>query len=92
MNTAEQLLVILLSSALAVFLMLAIVATIKVIKILNHIDGIVEKAEKIAHNAEAVGNMIKKTAGPMALGRLVANMADAVFGSTRSSDKKRGKS
>lgn len=79
MGNAEQILVIILASALAVFLILAIVAAIKFIQILNHLKRISQKAEKLANTAETVGEFFKYTAGPAAIGKLLSNVHDAVF-------------
>jgi hypothetical protein len=79
MNTAEQVLVIMLASALAVFLVLGIVVLVKVVQILNHVRAITEKAEHIAEQAEAVGAFFQKTAGPVALGKLISNITDHLF-------------
>ncbi len=78
MENAEQILVVFLSTALAVFLFLAIIATIKIIKILNHLKSISAKAEKIANTAETVGEFIKYTAGPVAIGKFFSNINEAV--------------
>lgn len=79
MNTTEQILVIILASTLAIFLILAIVATIKVIQILNHLKVITEKAEQLVDKAEAVGEFFQKTAGPVALGKLISNIVGSVL-------------
>ena len=81
--------VVMLSSTLAVLLIICIVAAVKVVQILEHLKRITEKAENFADKAEVVSDMIQKTAGPLAIGRLVANIADSVFQSKRTkSDKK----
>ena len=79
MGNSEQILVIILASALAIFLLLAIIATVKVIQILNHLKIITEKAEKLANTAESVGEFFKYTAGPAALGKLLSNVSEIVF-------------
>ncbi len=79
MMTAERTLVIILSSTLAIFLVLAIVATIFVIQILRHIKSISQKAESIADKAEAVSEFFERGVGPLAIGRLITNISDAVF-------------
>lgn len=79
MGNAEETLVIILSTALGVFLLLAIVATVKFIQILNHLKSISEKAEKLANTAESVGEFFKYTAGPAALGKLLSNISEVVF-------------
>ncbi len=87
MGNAEQVLVVILSSALAIFLLLAIFATIKTIQILNHLKTISEKAEKIANTAESVGEFFKYTAGPVAIGKFFSNISDAVYKHNKKSKK-----
>lgn len=74
MNGEERALLIILSAALAVFLLLSIIALVKIIQILNHIKRIIERAESIADKAEAVGEFFQKTAGPAAIAKLVGNI------------------
>lgn len=75
MNTSEEILVIILSTALAVFLILGIFALIKLNQILNHVNHITEKAENLADKAEEVGEFFQKTATSTALVRLIGNIA-----------------
>lgn len=79
MSTAEQILVIVLAAALALFLLLAIIATVKVIQILNQLKKLTEKAEKVVDTAEHMSEVFTKAAGPVAIGRLITNIADSVF-------------
>ncbi len=74
MNTAEQVLVIMLSAALAIFLICAIIATVKVIQILSHVKSLTLKAEALADKAEEVGEFFKHSAGPVALAKLISNI------------------
>jgi hypothetical protein len=74
MDNASEVLLIVVSSTLTVFLIVAIVATVYMIKVLNHIKNITEKAEHIADQAEQVTNFIQKTAGSVAIGKLIANI------------------
>ncbi len=83
MNTSEQILVIILSTTLAIFLIISIVAAVKVVQILNDIKRIVQKAESIADKAEAVGEFFQVSAGPAAIGKLIAN----IFHSHKSKNK-----
>lgn len=78
MGNANETLVIILASALVLFLVLAIIAAIKTIQILNHLKKISEKAEKVANTAETVGEFFKYTAGPAAIGKFFSNVAEAV--------------
>jgi hypothetical protein len=79
MGNAEEILVVVLASALAVFLLLAIIATVKIIQILNHLKAISEKAERLASTAESVGEIFKYTAGPAAIGKFLANITETVL-------------
>ena len=79
MDNAETILIIILSTTLTVFLILGIIAMVKVNAILGHLKVISEKAEALATTAENVGEFFKYTAGPAAIGKLVSNISDAVF-------------
>jgi outer membrane murein-binding lipoprotein Lpp len=85
MTTAEQVLVIFLSAALAVFLVLGIMALIKVNQILDQVRKVTAKAEKIADQAEHVGEFFKNTTTSAAVGKLVANIFSA-FKSSKNKD------
>lgn len=50
MNTAEQILVIFLSTALAIFLVLAIVAAVQVVRLLKKLETLAEAAESVSDN------------------------------------------
>lgn len=50
MNTAEQILVVFLSTALAIFLVIAIVAGIHVIRLLRKVENIANTAESISES------------------------------------------
>ncbi len=79
MEDTQTILVIILASALAVFLILGIVVTIKLIQILQQLKLIMDKAEKLADRAEHVTEFFKYTAGPVALGKLITNISETVF-------------
>lgn len=70
-ETSLTILVTILSITLAIFLVVAIVATVKIIQILNQLKKIVDKAE-------AVGDFFRRTAGAAAFGKLIANITEAV--------------
>ena len=79
MIEAESYLVIILSSFLAIVLLLLIIALIKVIQILNYLKKVSESAVALAQNVEHVGSFFEKTAGPIAIGKLLANITDNVI-------------
>lgn len=78
MNTAANILLIIVSSVLSLFLILTIIALVKFIQVLHSLKHIAAQAEKLADSAEAVGEFFRKSAGPMALGRLVSNVIESV--------------
>lgn len=78
MENAETILVIILASFLALFLVLAIVATVKIIQIVNQLKQIAQKADAIADKAETAAAFFSKAAGPALIGKFIANIADVV--------------
>lgn len=88
MEGAEQILVIILSSFLALFLLLAIIVTYKLAQVLSALKRITEKAEHIADQAESLSDIFVKSSGPIAVGRLLTHIAEAVFNKSKS---KKGK-
>lgn len=87
MESTENILVVILSGALAVFLVLGIIVLIKVIQVLNALKRIASKAEQIADKAESISEILKKSAGPLAIGRLITHLSEVVF--NRKAKKKR---
>lgn len=88
MDTDLRILVIILSVFLALFLMLGIVATIFLIKVLAHIKRIMQKAELVADKVEHIGEFFERTAGPMALMKIVGNVAESIMHSRDKGSKK----
>lgn len=89
-DTALEILVIILSVTLAVFLLLGIYLTIKVIQVVNHIKKITEHAEQVADKADHISDFFAKTATPVAIAKLIANISD-IIQKKRSLKKKRDK-
>lgn len=83
MNTTEHILLIVLAAALALFLLLAIVITVQVIRLLKTINKITDKAERVIETAENVGEVFKNAAGPLALMRIVSNVVNTVTKATK---------
>lgn len=73
----ERILVAILASALAVFLVLAIIIAVKAIKLMNRLNGLVEKAEEVVDRVEEVGESVRKAAGSLAIGNTVAKISEA---------------
>lgn len=85
MNTAEQILVILLSGALAILMVVAIFATINIIRLVQSLRRISESAEHIIHSAESVGELFKKAAGPASIFHFIKSIIDFT---SKSKDKR----
>lgn len=90
MNSAEHILVIVLSSFLAIFLLLGIIVLAFTVKILKQLRHITERAELIADRAEAVSSLVGKAAGPMAIVKLVAGIVESVRGQASKKRSKHG--
>jgi hypothetical protein len=88
MDSSLTILVIILSSFLALFLFFSLLIAYKTIQILNHLKSITDRAEKIIDTAEHVGDVFKHSAGPIALAKFIAGIAEQVF----KKDNKKGKS
>lgn len=85
MNTAEQILVIILAAFLALFIGLSTVLVVNLMKLAKKMHGIADEAQEIAGKAreiadkvENVSDMFKKTAGPLAIGKYFVNMVETV--------------
>lgn len=77
-DTSASVLVIIVSSLLAIFLLLSIVIAAYSIKLIRHIQRIVEKAEQIADKADSVTTFFQQTAGPAAIAKLISNLIHTV--------------
>lgn len=89
MNTAEQIILLILAGVLLVFLALAITAIIFVLRLIATLRRIADKAEYAVDSAtNSVGSileMLKKASGPMTILSFVKNIVDVV--SKRKADK-----
>lgn len=74
METASEVLLIIVSAVLAVFLIVAIVAGILLIKILNQAKRVVKTAENVALNVEAAAEAFERSSGPIAIARIIGNI------------------
>lgn len=71
-------LVYILSFGMSIVLIFTIVVLYYVIRILKSLRSISEKAEHIADNVDSVSEIFKKTAGPAAIGKMIANIVEVV--------------
>jgi len=87
MNTAEQILVIFLSSALAIFLVLAITIAIMVLRLVKSAQEIANKAGRVVNTAESLTESLKNSAGGFAAFRVMRMVASAFM--DRQAEKKK---
>lgn len=78
-----DILVIILSVTLAIFLILAIIATSMVIKLLKSLQQIATKGEQLVDTAEEIGNTIRRNAGATALLKLLLSFISNATHNTR---------
>lgn len=71
-------LVIILSVMLGLFLLLGIILLVKIIQIVNQIKRITEHAEQAVDKAGHIASFFEKTATPVAVMKLFANITEAV--------------
>jgi len=71
MNTAFDIIVIILSSVLFIFLVLAISVTVMVLKLVKALRKIVAKGERLVDSAEAIGETLREHAGAANIIRLL---------------------
>ena len=84
---AFQLLVIILAAALGVLIIISVICIALLIKLLKQIRRITDKADHVIDNVQSVGDIFKKTAAPLAIGRAVTGFLSSVKG--RKESKKR---
>lgn len=73
-----DILVIVLSIALAILLVVSIVFVSVLIKLVNQLRVISKKAEEIVDDVESVSGFFKKAAGPVAVTSLISNIVSKV--------------
>lgn len=83
MNTAFDVLVIVLSSLLGIFLLLAIIAVVVVLKLVTSLRSIVAKGEQIVDSAEAIGETLREHAGAVNIVKLLFNLVNGMSSKKR---------
>lgn len=79
MENAESILVIIVSVTLTIFLLVAIVLAVVLIKLIQRLRHIADTADLVANNVEAASEILKNSAGPLAVAKFMANIADVVM-------------
>lgn len=76
MDSSTHILVVFLSTALTLFLLLAIVAVAQIIRLVRTVQRIAQKAERIIETAEHVGEVFRNVSGPLGALQIVKNIID----------------
>jgi hypothetical protein len=87
-NIAFEIIVVILSILLILFLTISIFLVVKCIQVVNHIKKISEHAEQVADRADHISDFFAKTATPVAIAKLIANLSD-VFQKKRSKQRRK---
>lgn len=74
MDMAFNIIVIILSSFLAIFLILSIVAVVLVLKLIKSLRAVVAKGEHLVDAAEELGETFKRNAGAVGLVRIIMQL------------------
>ena len=90
-NIWFETLVIILAIMLALFLFLAIILMYKLLQITKQVQRITEYAEETVEKAEEVADFFRKTATPVAILKLIANISEK-FSEVAGAFKRSGKS
>ena len=78
MQNAESILVIIVSTVLALFLLTAIIVLVLIAKLVQAIRQLVARAEDLVETAGEAAEMLRDASGPLALFKLVRNIMKAV--------------
>lgn len=73
MDQATRLLVIILSVTLTVFLIVAIAVLVNILLIVRKVHKVAKKVENLAETAQSVGDFLKRSAKPAAVGKVVSS-------------------
>jgi len=68
---------------LAIFLIVAIVATVYLLKIMKQVKQITARAENVAENLESAANTFQRAASPLAFLKLLSNIVEHTAGGRR---------
>ena len=78
MNTAEQIILLILAGALTVFLALAIYVIIQIIRLVKVINETAQKAQHLIDSAETAAETVKNAAGQLSILKFVHSVMDMV--------------
>lgn len=74
MDTATQILVMIVSVTLTIFIVMLIVLLTMVIKLMKQLKLIADQAEKAVDSVTTAGDMLRHASGPLAIAKLIGNL------------------
>ena len=83
MEQAFDIIVVILSVSLFVFLVIGVIATVLMIKLIKSLRAVVDKGEALVDKAEAIGESIRENASAVGLVSLLTKMVSLVGKSKR---------
>lgn len=89
MENSSELLLIIVSATLTVFLLLAIVCLFYVISVLRKVKKLTDTAQNVALNVEAAAEAFERSAKPVAIIKVISNIVSQVMKSTNSKGRKK---
>ncbi|MBX4201396.1 hypothetical protein KW803_00670 [Candidatus Saccharibacteria bacterium] len=75
-DNASEILLIVVSTTLSIFLIVGIIALIYIVKILKQVRRITDKAENVADSVEAAATTFEKAASPLAIVKIIGGIVD----------------
>ena len=86
MNTTFDILVIVLSCLLGLFLILSIIVIVFVLKIIASVKRLILKAEDAIDSAEEAAAMLKRASGPIGAARTISGLVETILKHTKGKD------
>jgi len=74
MPTVDQVLIIIVSVLLSIFILLCISVTVAILKLVGSLRQIVERAEEAVESVESAAEILKDTSGRLAFFKLIRNI------------------
>lgn len=76
MDTAAEILVIIVSAVLAIFLVVLIIVLLQANKVIKQVKSITARAENVADSMEAAAAAFERTASPLAIIKIIGNIVE----------------
>ena len=83
MNTAFDILVITLSCLLGIFLILAIITAVVILRLVAALRAIVAKGEQLVDSAEAIGETLRQHAGAVSVAKVLMHFVGTMSNKRR---------